>query len=50
MAAHGEKTWPSVGNFSGRPWGGSHGRRHVITAKSQRLTPGDLLGPGVVGR
>src|SRR6266581_423421 len=22
----------------------------VITAKSQRLTPGDLLGPGVVGR
>jgi hypothetical protein len=27
MAAHGEKTWPSVGSFSGRPWGGSHGRR-----------------------
>jgi hypothetical protein len=26
MAAHGEKSWPSVGSFSGRPWGGSHGR------------------------
>ena len=28
MAAHGEKSWPSAGTFSGRPWGGSHGRRH----------------------
>jgi hypothetical protein len=29
MAAHGEKSWPSAGNFNGRLWGGSHGRRHV---------------------
>ena len=27
MAAHGEKTWPSVGNFNGRQRGGSHGHR-----------------------
>ena len=26
MAAHGEKTWPSVGTSNGRAWGGSHGR------------------------
>ena len=30
MAAHGEKSWPSVGNFNGRPRGGSHGRRQIF--------------------
>jgi hypothetical protein len=35
MAAHGEKTWPSVGNFSGRPWGGSHGHRHSWPNRGQ---------------
>ncbi len=41
MAAHGEKSWPSVGNFSGRPWGGSHGRRQrtMESARSTSLTP-----------
>jgi hypothetical protein len=27
MAAHREKSWPSVGSFKGRPWGDSHNRR-----------------------
>lgn len=29
MAAHGEKPWPPVGRFSGRPRGAFHGRRQI---------------------
>ena len=45
MAAHGEKSWPSVGTFSGRPWGGSHGRRHILRCSrdTDTMTVADLL-------
>ena len=45
MAAHGEKSWPSVGTFSGRPWGGSHGRRQVASLDSGGFAPGDGAAP-----
>lgn len=44
MAAQGEQTWPSVENFSGRQWEGSHGRRHAEKGRP-RMPPGHRSKP-----
>jgi hypothetical protein len=35
MATHGENRRPSVGNFDGRPWGDSHGRRQTLAPRME---------------
>ena len=49
MAAAGEVTWPRLGSFRGRQWGGSSGRRHgfprspaALVVVGTRSVPGQL--------
>ena len=39
MAAHGKKTWPPMGSFSGRQWGASHGHRQASEPSRLGILP-----------